>query len=275
MKMKNTALVDKAVDIAKNYKTTYIWGGIGLPITAETIKRAEQSYSKNTTSGYAAAAKKLSGDPKAFYFDCIGLIKSILWGWCGDNSKTYGGAKYASNGVPDIGADATIAKCSDVSASGWADMVPGEAVWSKGHIGIYIGDGLAVECTPSWKNGVQITAVGNIGKKSGYNTRTWTKHGKLPWVDYSNAVSNVVSNTSSNTKTVRITLNVLKRGDKGAHVKAAQVLLVNAGFSVGSSGCDGNFGPATESAVKKLQTANKLDADGIIGKQTWPVLLGV
>ena len=185
MKMKNTVLVDKAVDIAKNYKTTYIWGGIGLPITAETIKRAEKSYFKNTTSGYAAAAKKLSGDPKAFYFDCIGLIKSILWGWCGDNSKTYGGAKYASNGVPDIGADATISKCSDVSASGWADMVPGEAVWCKGHIGIYIGDGLAVECTPKWNNGVQITAVGNIGSKSGYKTRHWTKHGKLPWVDYS------------------------------------------------------------------------------------------
>ena len=183
--MQNTVFVEKAVDIAKNYKTTYIWGGIGLPITAETIKRAEQSYSKNTTAGYAAAAKKLSGDPKAFYFDCIGLIKAVLWGWCGDNSKTYGGARYASNGVPDLGADDTIAQCSEVCSYIWRDIVPGEAVWCKGHIGIYIGDGLAVECTPAWKNGVQITAVGNIGKKDGYNTRTWTKHGKLPWVDYS------------------------------------------------------------------------------------------
>ena len=26
--------------------------------------------------------------------------------------------------------------------------------------------------------------MGNIGKKAGYNTRTWTKHGKLPYVDY-------------------------------------------------------------------------------------------
>lgn len=269
MKMKNTVLVDKAVDIAKNYKTTYIWGGIGLPITAETIKRAEKSYSKNTTAGYAAAAKKLSGDPKAFYFDCIGLIKSILWGWNGDNSKTYGGAKYASNGVPDIGADATIAKCSDVSSSGWANMVPGEAVWCKGHIGIYIGDGLAVECTPSWKNGVQITAVGNIGGKSGYKTRYWTKHGKLPWVDYSG-----VTVVSGGAKTVNVSLNVLKRNDKGAQVKAAQALLVNAGFSVGSSGCDGSFGPATQTAVKKFQAAKKLTQDGEIGAQTWAALLG-
>lgn len=55
----------------------------------------------------------------------------------------------------------------------------------SGHIGIYIGNGLAVECTPKWANKVQITAVGNIGSKAGYNTRTWTKHGRIPWVDYS------------------------------------------------------------------------------------------
>ena len=63
-------------------------------------------------------------------------------------------------------------------------MVPGEGLWGPGHWGLYIGDGLAVECTPAWKNGVQITAVGNIGTKAGYNTRTWTKHGRLPYVDY-------------------------------------------------------------------------------------------
>lgn len=183
MRMKNTELVERAIDIATNYKTTYIWGGIGLPITAETIKRAEKAYPKNTTAGYAAAAKKLSGDPKAFYFDCVGLIKAILWGWCGDSSKTYGGASYGDNDVPDIGADAMITQCYDVSTN-FSSTVPGEVVWCSGHIGIYIGDGLAVECTPAWKIGVQITVVGNIGKKASYPTRTWTKHGKLPWVYY-------------------------------------------------------------------------------------------
>ena len=70
-------------------------------------------------------------------------------------------------------------------------MEVGEAVWCSGHIGVYIGDGLAVECTPSWENKVQITAVANIGAKSGYNARKWTKHGKLPYITYEggNAVS--------------------------------------------------------------------------------------
>jgi hypothetical protein len=73
--------------------------------------------------------------------------------------------------------------CSGVSKD-FSNIEVGEVVWMKGHIGVYIGDGLAVECTPKWENKVQITAVGNIGKKTGYNTRTWTKHGKLPYISY-------------------------------------------------------------------------------------------
>ena len=46
----------------------------------------------------------------------------------------------------------------------------------------YIGNNLAVECTPIWKDCVQITACNHA--VSGYNRRNWTKHGKLPWVTY-------------------------------------------------------------------------------------------
>ena len=55
-------------------------------------------------------------------------------------------------------------------------------MWTNGHIGVYIGNGLAVECTPAWKNRVQITACNC--SKPGYNTRQWKKHGKLPYIDY-------------------------------------------------------------------------------------------
>lgn len=136
-----------------------------------------------------------------FGFDCVCLIKGLLWGWCGDKSKTYGGTSYASNGVPDLGADTMITKCKDVSTTGWANMEVGEALWVKGHIGVYIGNGLAVECTPAWKNQVQVTAVGNIGAKSGYNTRTWTKHGKLPYVTYTGeSISTPSAGSSTTTK---------------------------------------------------------------------------
>jgi hypothetical protein len=119
-----------------------------------------------------------------FGFDCVNLIKGILWGWNGDKTKTYGGAKYDTKVVPDINADQMIKQCSGVSSSGWDNMVPGEALWTTGHIGIYIGNGLAVESSPAFANKVQITAVHNIGTKAGYSGRTWKKHGRLPYVEY-------------------------------------------------------------------------------------------
>lgn len=122
--------------------------------------------------------------PDRFGFDCVCLIKGILWGWKGDKTLTYGGAIYKANGVPDIGADSMIKQCENVSTD-FSNIVAGEAVWLEGHIGIYIGNGLAVECTPKWDNKVQITAVANLGNKSGYHSRRWVKHGKLPWIDYS------------------------------------------------------------------------------------------
>ena len=86
--------------------------------------------------------------------------------------------------MPDVSADGMIAKCKNVSSTNWDKMAIGEGLWLPGHWGLYIGNGLAVECTPAWNNCVQITAVGNIGAKAGYPTRKWQKHGKLPWVDY-------------------------------------------------------------------------------------------
>lgn len=181
--MKASELVRKVTDIAKNYKTVYMWGVFGAPVTESVIAGKTRQYPDWYTSAKQALFRGLIG--KGYFgFDCVNLIKGVLWGWSGDSTKAYGGAKYASNGVPDIGADTMIGKCRDASTSGWDKLDPGEVVWTTGHIGVYIGDGLAVECTPAWKNCVQITAVANIGKKAGYNARTWKKHGHLPYVEY-------------------------------------------------------------------------------------------
>lgn len=186
-------LVDKCVDVAKNYKTLYVMGCFGAPMTAANKKRY---ISNGAASGYNARSDRANminaASADTFGFDCVCLIKGILWGWCGDLNATYGGAKYAASGVPDTNADGMIAICQCVSKE-WTDVQPGEALWCSGHIGVYIGNGLAVECTPKWKNRVQITAVGNLGTKSGYDTRTWTKHGKLPWVDYAASPSSATA----------------------------------------------------------------------------------
>lgn len=179
--MDNKTFVEKAIDIAMNYKTLYIMGCFGAPMNEKNKERYCRNHEYNRQTERTVKIKTATAN--TFGFDCVCLIKGILWGWNGDTTKTYGGSGYAVNGVPDIDANAMIRKCKDVSTD-FSKIIPGEVVHKPGHIGIYIGDGLAVECTPIWKDGVQITAVGNIGKKAGYNTRTWTKHGKLPYLEY-------------------------------------------------------------------------------------------
>ena len=175
--MTNTEFASRLTDVATKYKTLYVLGGIGAPLNATNKVRFTNNYPYN--KGRADMIAKASDD--TFAFDCVCLIKSILWGWNGDVNKVYGGAKYASNGVPDISADAMITYCKNVSTN-FSDITVGEMVWMPGHVGVYIGNGLAVECTPAWANGVQITAC-NCAKK-GYNRLNWVKHGKLPYVKY-------------------------------------------------------------------------------------------
>lgn len=107
--MKASELVSKALDIAKNDKTLYVMGCFGAPMTAANKKRYTTNHSYNKAAVRVKMINAASED--TFGFDCVNLIKGILWGWCGDKSKTYGGAKYASNGVPDIGADKMITTC--------------------------------------------------------------------------------------------------------------------------------------------------------------------
>lgn len=65
---------------------------------------------------------------------------------------------------------------------------------------------------------------------------------------------------------------VLRRGDKNDAVKSLQgALKARAGQPVAF---DGDFGPATETAVKNVQRYVGLTADGIVGANTWNVLLG-
>jgi murein L,D-transpeptidase YcbB/YkuD len=53
-------------------------------------------------------------------------------------------------------------------------------------------------------------------------------------------------------------------------ISQIQAALKNAGFYAGT--LDGHSGSQTRSAVKEFQKANKLTADGKVGKQTWKLL---
>lgn len=67
-------------------------------------------------------------------------------------------------------------------------------------------------------------------------------------------------------------MQTIRRGSRGQDVAAAQITLSSLGYNPGR--IDSIFGPGTETAVRKFQAAHGLVVDGIVGPQTWVVLLG-
>lgn len=58
---------------------------------------------------------------------------------------------------------------------------------------------------------------------------------------------------------------ILRNGDEGEDVKAMQTNLIRLGYDCGRWGADGDFGDATEMALKKFQSEHGLEADGEYG----------
>ena len=75
-------------------------------------------------------------------------------------------------------------------------------------------------------------------------------------------------------KTVTVKVRQLSKGMEGNDVLTLQAALIARGFSCGTAGADGDFGSATDAALRKFQTKYGLGADGIAGNATWSKLLG-
>ena len=129
--MKASELVRRHIDAAKNYKTVYMWGCFGSPVTNGIITEKANQYPDWYGAAKQASLRNLIG--KGYFgFDCVNLTKGILWGWNGNKNAYHGGARYAGNTVPDVSADGMIAKCKDVATTGWDKLVPGEGLWMPG-----------------------------------------------------------------------------------------------------------------------------------------------
>lgn len=61
----------------------------------------------------------------------------------------------------------------------------------------------------------------------------------------------------------------LERGSRGDAVRVLQSALVGAGYELD---VDGAFGDDTDAAVRAFQEENDLDADGVVGPNTWNAL---
>lgn len=89
---------------------------------------------------------------------------------------------------------------------------------------------------------------------------------------YNPAVSDSATTTTTTTTTTATNTSssaaLLHRGSSGSAVKELQRNLIKLGYSCGGYGADGEYGLATENAVRKFQRDNKLTSDGIAGEKT-------
>lgn len=290
MAIKTSADLVAVAKLAAKCNTVYVKGCWGAPMTASNKARWLAAYAYNRRWDRKAKINAATSD--TFGFDCCGLVKGLLWGWDGNPDKIYGGAGYAINGVPDINEAGIIAACKDVSTD-FSKIEVGEIVEMPGHMGVYIGDGLAVEATPAWADKVQITAVANIAKRSGYKSRTWKRHGKLPYIEYPKPVEKKPAFTVLEWQKAAISDGFFfpkygADGEWGAECESVarkavckqrlvykyKSLTKLVQRAVGVS-VDGKYGSQTKKAVKAYQKLHGLTPDGEVGINTYKMMMDI
>ena len=231
----------------------YVFGAIGEMCTPKNRdRRASASYptivSKcQVLSGKAKDCTGCEWGQGVRIFDCRGFTYWLL--------------KQVDIKISTVGATTQYAEAAAWDMRGEIRGMPAGAVCcvfkdkngTKTHTGMHIGGGQIIHCSGTVKR----------GKTSDSG---WTHFG-IPKGLY----------TDEELARLRETIPIhptLRRGDIGEAVRQMQILLITAGYPVGTSGADGIFGSGTESGVLAFQADNGLIADGICGPKTWAALDG-
>ena len=235
-------------------------------------------------NAYNSGWSYVYGGSKPGAVDCSGLIYSYAGGHRTGDAQLYNSSYTGnvSNGVPRI---------------------HGLGLWQPGHVGVYVGDGMAVDARGS-QYGVCYQSV---------YTKGWTKYFKVPGVSYptngfvtvngskyyyengqyvvnttrtidgvsysfnssgkctstsgssSSSSSNSTSTSSSSSSSSTTTLldSTLRVGSNGDKVVKLQERLQELGYYTGT--VDGDFGTGTEEAFKLFQKTAGLYVDGLAG----------
>lgn len=160
-------LADFCADKAKNVSSKYMWGDYGRTITEATIEAKAKQYPTRYSQARIAELKKCCN---GYWIgcDCVGLIKWCLWTDRGRHDIVY-----------DSKTDKNVTGYKHMCTLGDIEDIPdirGLLLFMSGHVGVYVGDGEAVECTLGpWGDGIVRTKVAGRG---------WKQYGYLSILDY-------------------------------------------------------------------------------------------
>lgn len=77
--MKASEFIKKLQDIVDNYKTLYVMGCFGAPLTGGNVSRYCTNHSYNKQAARTAMIKAAANqNPPVFGFDCVCMIKGVL-----------------------------------------------------------------------------------------------------------------------------------------------------------------------------------------------------
>lgn len=209
----------------------------------------------------------------ALHKECLTKRKGFFWTNGGQGVLEYikNGTpytnKYASNGCPDKSANGMLSWCKKQGAKhgkiSTLPDVPGVLLFSPGHVGVYIGNGYAVEAR-GFKYGVVKTKV---------SARGWTDWAYMPasLLQYDGVVIEDKEEVKVETapKTYKLGERLLKKTSPlmtGSDVKELQANLNTLGINCGTP--DGKFGDKTKEAVEKFQRIQGLIVDGQYGAKS-------
>jgi hypothetical protein len=252
------ALIEKFKEALDNH-WGYIWGTAG-----EMWTQARQEKLERTTDADRANSRKYGskwiGHRVA---DCSGLFSwsfKQLGGYMYHGSDTMYRKYCVANGELRSGARTD----GQGLKPGTAVFVWKEAKKKYTHVGLYVGNGKVIEAKGA-QEGVTTSRI---------TDSKWTHLGELKGVDYTGEQPAPVPAPSDDTGFPSVTpwRPTIRKGNVSSVVKEMQTMLDKLGYNLGICGIDGDYGKATEAAVKEFQRDHQLVVDGVCGPMTWDAL---
>ena len=142
-------------------------------------------------------------------------------------------------------------------------------------VNLFIQNGSTMSHTGFYFNGQTIECSSGVQHFEKMKSNRWTHYA------VHNCFADLIGLPETEPKPAKEQTKVYKtirKGNMGALVKELQTMLSKLGYDLGICGIDGDFGVATQNAVKDFQRTHKdadgkpLVVDGVVGAKTWKAL---